>query len=216
MLVALVAVLACIASVTSQQYPPQGPWESLTPPVQPSVEAGPVQPSRDEIALTDEEEFLVSNIPFKLPFKMDKKQTAVAMKLLKEAMKPVIKSKTLQDTVAYIDDALEYFVHDRDTQMYVTLFFDFMQDVYEGKQAERVDKIVRGFINDNSDEVTARTINDVWNYVADPFDRYFFDTMRSYVVRPISKAMNSFAERIGTWMGNDNTLPHTPYNSYGR
>ncbi|KAK8404046.1 hypothetical protein O3P69_000247 [Scylla paramamosain] len=142
---------------------------------------------------------------------MDKKQTAVAMKLLKEAVKPVIKSKTLQDTVAYIDEALEYFAHDRDTQMYMTLFFDFMQDVYEGKQAERVDKIVHGFITDNSDEVTARTMRSMWDYLAEPVDRYFFDTMRSYFVRPISKAMNSFAERIGTWMGNDNALPHSPY-----
>ena len=145
--------MACIASAASQQYPPQGPWESLTPSVQPSEEPNPTQPTKGEIALTDEEEFLVSHMPFKLPFKMDKKQIAVTMKLLKEAMKPVIKSKTLQDTVAYIDDVLHYFTLNKDAQMYVTLFFDFMQDVYENKQADRVDKIVRGFIADNSDEV---------------------------------------------------------------
>ena len=150
MLVALVGVLACIASVASQE-PPQGPWQSLTPPIRP-FEQAPTH-HKDEVALSDEEEFLVSHIPFKLPFKMTKKQTAVAMKLMKEAVKPVIKSKTLQDTVAYVDDLITYFVDDRDSQMYLTLVLDFMQDVHEGKQSERVDKIVRGLINDNSDEV---------------------------------------------------------------
>lgn len=149
LLIALVGVLACIGSVTPTE-PPQGPWQALNPSL-----GTPAQdkPQRGEVALTPEEEFLVNNIPFKLPFKMDKKQTAVAMKLMKEAVKPIIKSKTLQESVSYVDDLLHFLVDDIETQMYMTLFLDFMQDVYEGKEREQVDKIVRSFIHGNSDQV---------------------------------------------------------------
>lgn len=146
---ALVGVLACISSVTPTE-PPQGPWESLTPSISTPAKA---KPQRGEVMLTPEEEFLVNNIPFKLPFKMDKKQTAVAMKLMKEAVKPIIKSKTLQETVSYVDDLLHFLVDDVETQMYMTLFLDFMQEIYEGKEREHVDKIVGSFITGNSDEV---------------------------------------------------------------
>lgn len=146
---ALVGVLACIGSVTPTE-PPQGPWQALNPAVATPEKA---KPQREEVMLTPEEEFLVNNIPFKLPFKMDRKQTAVAMKLMKEAVKPIIKSKTLHETVSYVDDLLHFLVDDIETQMYMNFFLDFMQDIYEGKEREQVDKIVKSFIYDNSDEV---------------------------------------------------------------
>nr|XP_027210666.1 uncharacterized protein LOC113804036 [Penaeus vannamei] len=87
---------------------------------------------------------------------MDKKQIAVAMKLLKEAVKPILKSKALREAVAYLDDSLSSFNGDIETQLYLRLVLDSAQDIYEGKEAAQIHTILKEYITDMSDEETAR------------------------------------------------------------
>ncbi|XP_037792322.1 uncharacterized protein LOC119587712 [Penaeus monodon] len=159
----------------------------------------------------EEEEMHIPELPFKLPFKMDKKQIAVAMKLLKEAVKPILKSKALRETVAYLDDYLASYNGDIETQLYLRLVLDSAQDIYEGKEAGQIHAIVKDFFTDMSDEETARTIEDVWDYMSPTVDEWFYTPLRKYLVAPVrdylyypvSNAINDFADRIGRFMNSD-------------
>ncbi|XP_045615220.1 uncharacterized protein [Procambarus clarkii] len=233
-LLAVLGALAFLGMGVSATEPPVSPWQALNPSLaektpyeEPEdIEAEETyEPStleaNDTTYLTPEEEYLISNIPIKLPFKMEKKQLAVAMKLLKEAAKPIIKSKTLRQTVAYLDSALGAYSEDLELQMYMTLLFDSLQDLYEGKEAVQLHKIMRGFFTDISDEATARAIDDVWRstleLVYDPVRNYVVQPVNNYLVGPISTAVNGFAERIGKWMGNRKHYVNVQYpESYAR
>ncbi|XP_071546791.1 uncharacterized protein [Panulirus ornatus] len=218
-LLTFVCLVACLTvGLTTADRPLVSPWQVLNPPLESPAHYGPSEPqayrhesyeptytelSDDDTELSPEEEFLVSNIPFRLPFKMEKKQLAVVMKLLKEAVKPIIKSKTLRVTLAYFDELLASYNDDPETQMYMSLFLDSLQDMYEGKEAVRFNKIVKGIFTDISDEETARTLNDMWrstvDYVYDPVRTFVVRPMRSFLFEPISNAVSDFADRIGLW-----------------
>lgn len=158
----MVGLVACLGGVLSQQEPPVSPWQALNPalagPVSsevPQPQYQPPRPEHDRTQLSPEEEFLVNNMPFKLPFKMEKKQIAVAMKLLKEAAKPVVKSKVLRQSVAYLDEVVRAYVDDIEMQMYMSFVLDSLQDFYDGKEATQFHKFMRGFLGDLSgDEVS--------------------------------------------------------------
>lgn len=165
-----------------------------------------------------------TDLPFKLPFKLDKKQVAVAMKLLKEAVKPILKSKRLRETVAYVDDALQSYTGDVETQLYVRFVLDSAQDIYEGKEGQ-LQTMVKGFFTDGGDEATARTIDEVWeSYVSPVMNDYLYQPMRRYIVAPIremfydpmSNYLGDFAERMGSFLGfySSDELYHNQYPQY--
>jgi len=142
----------------------------------------------------------------------------VAMKLLKEAAKPVVKSKVLREYVGYLDEMVTDFVDDQDTQIYLTFILDSLQDFYEGKEATQFHKFMRGFFSDLSgDEQTARSIDGVFrstmDYVYTPMRNIF----RRYMVDPLSNYVTGFAKRMSTWMGNDRSyvgkIHHPEYES---
>jgi len=205
----VVGLVSCVMSAE----PPVSPWQALNPALASPVQYSDIpqpqpqyEPTRqdEKSYLSPEEEFLINNMPFKLPFKMEKKQIAVAMKLLKEAAKPVVKSKVLRESVAYLDEVVRDYVDDQDAQVYMTFVLDSLQDLYEGKEATQFHKFMRGFFSDLSgDEQTARSIDGVFRstmqYVYNPVRNYF----RNYLVDPLTSYVNGFAKRIGTWMGND-------------
>ncbi|XP_053634082.1 uncharacterized protein [Cherax quadricarinatus] len=233
-LLALVSALVFMGVCASASEPGASPWQALNPALTDTnpykeTEADTTQetfePTHLEAnatsELTPEEEFLVSNIPINLPFKMEKKQLAVAMKLLKEAVKPIIKNKALHQTVAYIDSLLGAYREDLELQMYMTLLLDSFQDMFEGKEAVQFHKVLRGFFTEISDEATARTIDDMWrstmDLVSDPFRDYFVRPVNNYLVAPISNAVSGFADRIGRWMGSRKHYVNVKYpESYSR
>ncbi|XP_042873927.1 uncharacterized protein LOC122254340 [Penaeus japonicus] len=220
MLLLLVSALACLGGVARASEPPVSPWQVLNPPLREEGDAydiGPLENTYPEEQETDanvatyedEEEEYIPELPFKLPFKMDKKQVAVAMKLLKEAVKPILKSKSLRETLAYFDEALASFSSDIETQLYLRLILDSAQDLYEGKESAQIHMIMKDFFTDMSDEETARTIDDVWDYMSPAMDEWFYTPVREYLVAPVrdyvyypfSNAINDFADRIGRLMG---------------
>lgn len=167
MLLLLVSALACFAGVVRASEPPVSPWQVLNPPLEADLDLNPLQNTYPEEYEADsnvtvyededeEEEMHIPELPFKLPFKMDKKQIAVAMKLLKEAVKPILKSKALRETVAYLDDYLASYNGDIETQLYLRLVLDSAQDIYEGKEAGQIHAIVKDFFTDMSDEVSVK------------------------------------------------------------
>nr|XP_027219980.1 uncharacterized protein LOC113812312 isoform X2 [Penaeus vannamei] len=241
MLLLVVSALACLAGVARASEPPVSPWQVLNPPLEAesdTLDLDPLQNTYPEeyesdsnvTAYEDEEEeegyTHVPELPFKLPFKMDKKQIAVAMKLLKEAVKPILKSKALREAVAYLDDSLSSFNGDIETQLYLRLVLDSAQDIYEGKEAAQIHTILKEYITDMSDEETARTIDDVWDYVSPAMDEWFYAPVRKYLVAPVrdyvyypfSNAINDFADRIGRFMNNgyDSSYVSVEYPQYQR
>lgn len=169
MLLLLVSALACLGGVARASEPPVSPWQVLNPPLRGEGDAydiGPLENTYPEEQETDanvatyedEEEEYIPELPFKLPFKMDKKQVAVAMKLLKEAVKPILKSKSLRETLAYFDEALASFSSDIETQLYLRLILDSAQDLYEGKESAQIHMIMKDFFTDMSDEVSVENI----------------------------------------------------------
>lgn len=165
-----------------------------------------------------------TDLPFKLPFKLDKKQVAVAMKLLKEAVKPILKSKRLREAVAYVDDALQSYTGDVETQLYVRFVLDSAQDVYEGKEGQ-LQTMVKGFFADGGDEATARTIDEMWeSYVSPAMNDWLYRPLRRYIVAPVremlydpvSNYLGDFAERMGSFLGfySSDELYHNQYPQY--
>ncbi|XP_047491740.1 uncharacterized protein LOC125040974 [Penaeus chinensis] len=224
MLLLLVSALACFAGVARASEPPVSPWQVLNPPLEADFDIDSLQNTYPEEYEADsnvtvyedeeeeeEEEMHIPELPFKLPFKLDKKQIAVAMKLLKEAVKPILKSRTFRETVAYLDDSLASYKDDIETQLYLRLALDSAQDIYEGKEAGQIHSIVKEFFTDMSDEETARTIEDMWDYVSPAMDVWFYtpvrkylvDPVREYLYYPVSNVINDFADRIGRFMNND-------------
>ncbi|XP_063593382.1 uncharacterized protein LOC134770441 [Penaeus indicus] len=223
MLLLLVSALACFAGVARASEPPVSPWQVLNPPLEADLdvysaqntypeeyEADPDVPDYED-ELEEEEEMHIPELPFKLPFKLDKKQVDVAMKILKEAVKPILKSRALREYVAYFDDSLASYNGDIETQLYLRLALDSAQDIYEGKEAGQIHSVVKEFFTDMSDEETARTIEDMWDYVSPAMDEWFYapvrkylvDPVRDYLYYPVSNAINDFADRIGRFMNND-------------
>jgi len=171
-----------------------------------------------------EYDYVPTDLPFKLPFKLDKKQVAVAMKLLKEAVKPILKSKRLREAVAYVDDTLAGYTGDVETQLYVRFILDSAQDIYEGKEGQ-LHSMVKGFFTDGGDEATARTIDDVWrSYVSPAMEEWVYSPMRRYIVAPVremfyepmSNYLGDFAERMGSFLGfySSDELYHNQYPQY--
>ncbi|XP_042204116.1 uncharacterized protein LOC121853807 isoform X2 [Homarus americanus] len=222
-LLVVAGVLAYLGVGVMTVDPPVNPWQAINPALGENTPYDALQTNPDveptyaetdsNTDLTPEEEALISELPFKLPFKMDKKQLAVAMKLLKAAIKPVIKSKTLRETVAYLDALFGFYSEDLEAQMYMTLLLDSLQDMYEGKEAAQLHKLMKGFFTDiTGDEATARSIDDMWRstleLMYDPVKDYFFRPVNNYLVEPISSAVSGFAERIGKWMGGNSNTKH--------
>lgn len=219
-------VLACMSVGVLSAEPPVSPWQALNPslgePTRAEIDAAqeefddtpydvtyPEGHNETERQYHQEEDDMMAELPFKLPFKMDKKQSAVAMKLLKEAVKPVLKSKRLQEFVAYLDDSIASYRSDLESQMYVTLVLDSLQEIYEGKETSELNIILKRFFENMSDEETARTLDSVWrsyvtpvltSYIYNPMRNYVVTPVRSYIYEPITNYVSEFAERIGTWM----------------
>ncbi|XP_066987519.1 uncharacterized protein [Macrobrachium rosenbergii] len=225
----LLGLLVCLSVGTLAQESPISPWQSLNSAMSdaPKDDAAagktgeeefsdapydvtyPEADYQNETDYMSDEELILQSLPFKLPFKMDKKQLAVSMKILKAAVKPILKSKELRDAVAYIDESLAKYKTDLESQMYVTLLMDSMQEIYEGKETAELNMMIKRIFTDMSDEETARTLGSVWrsyvspaidNYVIDPMRSYVIQPVRSYLYEPISDYVYDFAERIETWM----------------
>lgn len=217
-------VLMCMGVSVLSAEPPVSPWQALNPAlaeathfevtnIQEEYDDAPYETTYSEAQYSNEtdyeyttEEELFAN---RLPFKMDKKQISVAIKLLKAAVKPVLKSKRVRDAVAYIDESLTSYKTDLETQLYISLLLDSMQEIYEGKETSELNMLLKRFFTDMSDEETGRTLNSVWrayvapyltSYVYNPVRNYVVTPVRSYIYDPLSNYVTDFAERIGTWM----------------
>ena len=64
------------------------------------------------------------------------------MKLLREAVKPVVTSESLKEMVEYVDDAVHAFIEDVETQLYLRLVLDTTQEIYEKKESTQINRMI--------------------------------------------------------------------------
>jgi len=206
----LFLALVCLAVGVSSEAP-QSPWPTLTPTAQPQRQSFDNGQALAQLALTMEEEILVDMLPFKPPFKMDKKQMAVIIKLLKKAVKPVLKSERLRTMVYIVDDFIQDLEHNQENKKYYAGMLNAAQDVY-------------GELNrmyNTEDEAQARTMSTVGNiYRQSVLNNWFVAPFRSYIIDPITTTVTGAVERISNMMPSnsyivDTTWINNPFESLG-
>jgi len=182
----LCLALVCLTVGVSSEAP-QSPWPTLTPTAQPQRQSFDNGQALAQLALHMEEEVLVDMLPFKPPFKMDKKQMAVIIKLLKKAVKPVLKSERLRTMVSIVDDFIQDLEHNQENKKYYAGMLNAAQDVY-------------GTLNrmyNTEDEAQARTMSTVGNiYRQSVLNNWVVAPFRSWIVDPITTQVQSAADRI--------------------
>lgn len=150
-------------------------------------------------------------LPFKPPFKMDKKQMAVIIKLLKKAVKPVLKSERLRTMVSIVDDFIQELEYNQENKKYYAGMLNAAQDVY-------------GELNrmyNTEDEAAARTMSTVGNiYRQSVLNNWLVEPFRSWVIEPITNTVSGAAERIynmipsNSWVVDTNWIDN-PFANWG-
>lgn len=214
--------LVCLAVSVSGEAP-QSPWQSLTPSTHPVKQENNYNAKKTfdqgqaiaQLALTLEEEMLVEMLPFKPPFKMDKKQMAVVIKLLKKAVKPVLKSERLRYMVATVDGFVKDLDENQENKEYYIGMLNVAQDVYA--------TLNRMY---NSEEAQGRTGggSTVGNIFRESvLNQWFISPFTEYVITPItsrfSSVFSSAIERVSNLIPENTLLIDTdwvnPFTSWG-
>lgn len=158
---------------------------------------------------------LVEMLPFKPPFKMDKKQMAVVIKLLKKAVKPVLKSERLRYMVATVDGFVKDLDENQENKEYYIGMLNVAQDVYA--------TLNRMY---NSEEAQGRTGggSTVGNIFRESvLNQWFISPFTEYVITPItsrfSSVFSSAIERVSNLIPENTLLIDTdwvnPFTSWG-
>jgi len=206
----LCLALVCFV-VGTRAEAPQSPWPTLTPTAQPAKQAFDQGQAIAQLALTMEEEILVEMLPFKPPFKMDKKQMAVIIKLLKKAVKPVLKSERLRNMVAIVDDFMQELEYNQENKKYYSSMLNAAQDVY---------REVNTMYNAEQDEAQARTMTSIANvYRESVMNQYLVQPFMNWVITPITSRITNAAERVYNMMPSNSLVVDTnwinPFESWG-
>lgn len=207
--ISCLAVVCLVMRVSGES--PQSPWPTLTPTAQPVKQAFDQGQAIAQLALTMEEEILVEMLPFKPPFKMDKKQMAVIIKLLKKVVKPVLKSERLRSMVAIVDDFMQELEYNQENKKYYTGMLNAAQDVY---------RELNTMYNAEQDEAQARTMASVASiYRESVLNTYMVQPFMNWVVRPVTSRISTAAERVynmipsNSWVVDTNYI--NPFASWG-
>jgi len=211
----LCLALVCLVLGVSGETP-QSPWPALTPTPQPVKQSFNNEQAIAQLALTMEEELLVEMLPFKPPFKMDKKQMAVIIKLLKKAVKPVLKSERLRTMVHIVDDFMQDLEYNQENKKYYTGMLNAAQDVYH--------EVNRLYNYENMDEAQARTINTALESVSNIYrssvlNNWIVQPFNNWILSPLTSRISNAAERIYNMVPNNSWVVDTnyinPFTSWG-
>jgi len=208
------ALLCLVLGVSAES--PQSPWPTLTPTPQPVKQSFNNEQAIAQLALTMEEELLVEMLPFKPPFKMDKKQMAVIIRLLKKAVKPVLKSERLRTMVAIVDDFMQDLEYNQENKKYYTGMLNAAQDVYR--------EVNRMYNTENMDEAQARTLNSAMQTVSNIYrssvlNNWIVQPVNDWIIYPITSRLSTAADRIydmipqNSWVVDTNYI--NPFASWG-
>lgn len=162
------------------------------------------------------------DLPYKLPFKVDKKQVQVAMKLLREAVKPVVTSETLREMVEYVDDAVHSFIEDVETQLYLRLVLDTTQEIYEKKESTQINAMIEDFLVGDAEGAKARSLGSMARYIEtmmsdyiySPLRRFLILPAREYIYEPAYSTVSGLMDRIGRFMGFEDEENEYYYEEY--
>jgi len=195
--------LVCLALGVSSETP-QSPWPALTPTTQPVKQTFDNGHAIAQLALTLEEEVLVEMMPFKPPFKMDKKQMAVVLKLLKKLVKPVLKSERLRTMVAIVDEFMQDLEYNQENKKYYNGMLDAAQDVYK--------EVKRMYNAEPTDEAQARTWETVSGiYRSSILNNWFVQPFNEWILTPITSRITSAADRIYNMIPDNTWVVDTNY-----
>jgi len=191
--------LVCLALGVSGEAP-ESPWPVLTPKAFPAKQTFNQEHAIAQLALTLEEEVLVEMLPFKAPFKMDKKQMAVVIRLLKKLVKPILKSERLRTMVAIIDGYIQDLAEEENKKYYADIA-DIAQNVR--REVKRVY---------NSEEVQGRTFETMTNiYRESVLNNYIVQPFTNWIISPITSRISLAAERISEMLPTNTWIVDTEY-----
>jgi len=194
-------LVLCLALGAVHGEAPTSPWPELTPTQKPAKQTFDQGQAMAQLAMTMEEELLVEMLPFKPPFKMDKKQMAVVIKLLKKLVKPVLKSERLRTMVSIVDDFMQELEHNQENKQYYIGMLNAAQDVY-------------GEVNRmyNSEEAQGRTFETVQSiYRESVLNNYIVQPISSWIIEPITSRVYYAAERVYEMLPSNTWIVDTEY-----
>jgi len=194
-------LVLCLALGAVHGEAPTSPWPELTPTQKPAKQTFDQGQAMAQLAMTMEEELLVEMLPFKPPFKMDKKQMAVVIKLLKKLVKPVLKSERLRTMVSIVDDFMQELEHNQENKQYYIGMLNAAQDVY-------------GEVNRmyNSEEAQGRTFETVQSiYRESVLNNYIVQPISNWIIEPITSRVYYAAERVYEMLPSNTWIVDTEY-----
>jgi len=126
---------------------------------------------------------------------------AVVIKLLKKAVKPVLKSERLRTMVSIVDDFIQELEHNQENKQYYSEMLDVAQDVYG--------EVRRMY---NSAEVEGRTLSTVQNiYRESVLNNWFVTPFTDYIITPITSRISYAAERVYEMLPQNTWVVDTDY-----
>jgi len=183
------AALACL-SLGMNIEASQSPWPTLTPTPQPvKLQSFDNGQAIAQLALAMEEEMMVDMLPFKPPFNMDKKQMAVIIKLLKKAVKPVLKSERLRTMVSIVDDFMQDLENNQENKKYYSGMLDISQAVY--KQLNTI------YNDEQTNKASARTISTISSiYRESVLNNWVVEPINNNIITPVTSSITTAARRV--------------------
>jgi len=168
----------------------QSPWPTLTPTPQPvKLQSFDNGQAVAQLALTMEEEILVDMLPFKPPFKMDKKQMAVIIRLLKKAVKPVLKSERLRTMVSIVDDFMQDLENNQENKKYYSGMLDIAQTVYR--------ELSTIYNDEQTNKASARTFDTINSiYRESVLNNWVVQPINNNIVTPVTSSITTAARRV--------------------
>ncbi|CAL4069835.1 unnamed protein product [Meganyctiphanes norvegica] len=195
--------LVCLALSVNGEAP-QSPWQTLTPTAKPVKHAFDQGQAIAQLALHMEEEILVEMLPFKPPFKMDKKQMAVIIKLLKKGVKPILKSERLLTMISTVDDFIQDLESNQENKKYYAGMLNAAQDVYR--------ELKRMYNAEQTDEGQARTWDSVSSiYQSSVLRNWIVSPFTNWVITPITSRLSSVVDRVSNLIPNNSWVIDTEY-----
>jgi len=162
------------------------------------------------MALAMEEEMMVDMLPFKPPFNMDKKQMAVIIKLLKKAVKPVLKSQRLRTMVAIVDDFMQDLENNQENKKYYSGMLDIAQAVY--KELNTV------YNDEQAYKASARTMSTISSiYRESVLNNWVVEPINNNIITPVTSTITTAARRVYSYLPGPILVFDTTYiNLYDR